>query len=146
MIDHDSVQIEPVYREAANRALIEIARNLRQKETTAEDILWAALRNRRLMKLKFRRQHPIANTTYVVDFLCYESRVVVELDGEIHRQQIEEDHIRQSALTNLGYTVLRFSNETVFKDLPFVLKQIALACQNPVVRNTPPLPEGEGQG
>ncbi|GIL14410.1 MAG: hypothetical protein BroJett038_31300 [Chloroflexota bacterium] len=72
------------YRAKASEVLVQIARELRQRETAAEDLLWECLRNRRLANLKFRRQHPVANTPYVVDFFCYDHRLVIELDGAQH--------------------------------------------------------------
>jgi very-short-patch-repair endonuclease len=83
--------------------MIQIARDLRQRQTSAEVILWEALRNRRLANLKFRRQHPIAQTAFVADFLCYEHRLVIELDGAIHETQRSEDRQRQQAIEDAGY-------------------------------------------
>ena len=62
--------------------LVERARELRKQQTPAEDLLWELIRNRQLADLKFRRQHQIGD--YVVDFYCYEARLVVEVDGDVH--------------------------------------------------------------
>jgi very-short-patch-repair endonuclease/type I restriction-modification system DNA methylase subunit len=145
------VRNEGRYREMASRALVQIARDLRQRETSAEQVLWECLRDRRLANLKFRRQHPVPQTTYVVDFFCYEHRLVVELDGEIHARQVEADRVRQQALEALGLRVLRFPNEMVFHDLTSVLAailQTALAsplpeAKEPDTRLAPPLPEAK---
>jgi hypothetical protein len=99
--------------------------------------------------MKFRRQHPIENTAYVVDFLCYEARLVIELDGGIHAAQAEMDALRQEAIEAQGYRVLRFSNERIQSDLETVLTEI-LRTLNPETLNPGPSPSGrreqEGEG
>ncbi|HUU45024.1 MAG TPA: endonuclease domain-containing protein, partial [Acidobacteriota bacterium] len=72
-----------------------------------ERLLWARLRNRRLDGIKFRRQHPIG--PFVVDFFCESCRLVVELDGDSHGTQVEEDSRRTLWLQRQGYRVVRFS-------------------------------------
>ncbi|MBI1258334.1 MAG: DUF559 domain-containing protein [Chloroflexi bacterium] len=101
----------------ASKAMVYIARDLRQRQTSAEVILWECLRNRRLSGLKFRRQHPIAETTYVADFFSYEHHLVIELDGSIHDLQQAADVERQYDIEALGYSVIRFRNEQIFSDL-----------------------------
>lgn len=112
------------YRDHAKVVMIKIAQDLRKRETTAEQLLWTALRNRQLAGLKFRRQHPIGETAYVVDFLCYECRLAIELDGEIHDFQREEDGDRQTAIESLDYHLIRFTNAQVQDDLEGVLQSI----------------------
>jgi very-short-patch-repair endonuclease len=124
----------------ASRAMVHLARDLRKQHTTAEAVLWEVLRGRRLGKLKFRRQQPIANTAYVADFLCYEAKLVIEIDGGIHATQVEDDAIRQSNIEAEGYHVIRFTNEQIYTDLENVLVQILQAA------SFPPRPEGEGTG
>ncbi len=116
------------YERIASKAMVQISRDLRQRQTPAEAIMWEALRNRRLNGLKFRRQHPIAETHYVVDFLCYEAGLVVEIDGDIHDQQQQADAQRQRHIESLGYTVMRFTNDQVYNDLQWVLATIAHAA------------------
>ena len=101
------------------------ARELRKETTEAEKILWAALRNRQLNNLKFRRQHPIMS--YVVDFYCAQAALIVELDGSIHNDidQKAYDKARQEELEEIGYRVIRFSNTQIEKDLNYVLFNIA---------------------
>jgi len=132
---------DAVWRARASEAMGQIAKDLRQRQTSAEVIMWEALRDRRLDGLKFRRQHAIANTAYVADFLCYEARLVVEIDGEIHESQRDEDVIRQRNIEAEGYTVLRFTNNQVYSDLESVLTEILTTA-----RGNSPLPEGEGPG
>ncbi len=121
--------------------MVYVARELRQRQTKAENILWEAIRNHHLANLKFRRQHPIAHTAFVADFLCYEHGLVIELDGEIHQTQRIEDRQRQQAIEDAGYHTIRFTNEQVLNHLQTVLTAILAACDA-----APPLPEGEGDG
>jgi very-short-patch-repair endonuclease len=87
------------------------ARELRRDDTRAEKIAWTLLKDRRLEGYKFRRQVPIEG--FIVDFYCHARKLIVELDGEIHaeQEQLERDRKRDARLHELGYTVLRFSNE-----------------------------------
>lgn len=101
---------------------IEEARELRRRDTPAEDVLWEFLRDRGLSGLKFRRQHPVG--PYIVDFCCPAQRLIVELDGDIHEEQREMDCVRQRRLEHAGYTVLRFSNLQVMNQTDFVLTEI----------------------
>jgi very-short-patch-repair endonuclease/formylglycine-generating enzyme required for sulfatase activity len=116
------------YREMASQVMVGIARELRQRETPVEELLWECLRDRRLAGLKFRRQHPVANTTYVVDFFCHEYKLAIELDGGIHADQQREDQWRQQALEDAGIRVIRFSNEAVFDNLEQVIIDIQRAA------------------
>lgn len=104
---------------------IRFAQRLRRNMTEAETVLWNAVRNRRCNNLKFRRQVPIA--WYVVDFLCMEKSLVVEVDGGIHNDQKQYDSEREEDLQNKGYKILRFTNEQVLHDLPAVLITISEA-------------------
>ncbi len=92
--------------------------------TPAEKQLWEALRNKQLDGLKFRRQHPVGN--FILDFYCPACKLVIEVDGKIHDRpsQINRDNARTAKLMEYGYTVLRFRNEQVMKDLPQVLAEI----------------------
>src|SRR5512145_348958 len=85
------------------RKMVEIAREFRKEPTEGEKILWGALRGKKLDGIKFRRQQPIGY--FVVDFYNSNYRLVVEVDGEIHDQQIEADKARQEILEALGLTV-----------------------------------------
>ncbi|MEO8613303.1 MAG: type ISP restriction/modification enzyme, partial [Chloroflexota bacterium] len=132
---------DAVLRAKASEAMTQIARDLRQRQTPAESILWETLRDRRLDNMKFRRQHAIENTAYVADFLCYEARLVIEVDGGIHEHQIENDAIRQANIEAQGYDVVRFSNAQILNDLENVLTTIVRTA-----RMKAPRPEGEGFG
>ena len=127
-----------------NKAMIQIARDLRQRQTPAEVIMWEALRDRRLADLKFRRQHPIPKTAYVVDFYCHSAKLVVEIDGGIHKNQQEDDAIRQANIEAEGYTVLRIKNEDVYTNLEDVLMQILDNALTNDALTLNPSPEGRG--
>jgi type I restriction enzyme R subunit len=87
------------------------------------------LRGRRLSGLKFRRQFPI--TPFIADFCCFELKLIVELDGEVHgeRPQAAHDENRDFYLHSLGYTILRFPNEQVFSAPESLLKTITDAAE-----------------
>lgn len=114
----------------------EKARKLRQTTTDAEELLWPALRSRRLAGYKFRRQHPILN--FIADFYCHEAALVVEIDGTIHDQadQAEYDASRTFVLAEHGIRVIRFTNDEVETAMPFVLQKI-LEC---LTNTSPPAP------
>ncbi|MCA9905762.1 MAG: DUF559 domain-containing protein [Anaerolineae bacterium] len=131
------------YRQWATQALVHIARDLRQRQTSPETLLWACLRDRRLAGIKFRRQHPVAKTAYVVDFFSYDHQLVIELDGGIHSTQIAADDQRQRELEALGLRVLRFPNDQLYADLETVLTLIAqTALASPVSNESLALGEG----
>jgi very-short-patch-repair endonuclease len=94
---------------------------MRRKPTPAEARLWEVFR-RRSRGLKFRRQFTIE--PFIVDFYCPQARLVVEVDGEIHQKQVEEDAVRQDFLERLGGRVVRFSNDEVMNALPNILRRI----------------------
>ena len=77
------------------------ARNLRQRQTDAEKARWRLLRNRTFEDTKFRRQHAIGR--YVVDFVCLDSKLIIELDGGQHALNEEADRKRTSELNGLGF-------------------------------------------
>ena len=97
----------------------DIRRELRKEPTEAEAFLWKILRGKNINGRKFRRQHSIEN--YIVDFCCAEEKLVIELDGKIHLNQKEMDFERDKRLKELGYNVLRFENERVFRELEKVV-------------------------
>ena len=97
------------------------ARNLRQNDQEAEYRLWSDLRNRRLNGYKFSRQIPLG--PYIVDFLCREQGLVVEIDGSQHAQS-RSDALRTHWLNAKGYAVIRFWNEEILKERRAVLETI----------------------
>ena len=108
--------------------------------TDAERLLWYRLRGRQCFGWKFRRQHEIDR--YIVDFVCSEARLIVELDGGHHAEQREDDAVRTRKLEALGYRVLRFWNNDVVQNSEGVLEAIMEALSS-VTPHPSPLPEGE---
>jgi len=115
------------------------ARTLRTTSTDAEHKLWYHLRARRLSGFKFRRQHPVP--PYVADFYCDELRLVIELDGSQHSEEI--DSTRTHALERQGLFVLRFWDNQVWQDTDAVLEAILTVARDRTLSPTPP-PMGEG--
>jgi very-short-patch-repair endonuclease len=101
------------------------ARQLRAQSTKPEDLLWDLLRNRRLGGAKFRRQAPFL--AYTVDFLCFEHKLIIELDGRQHAVERDYDAARTEEIERHGFTVLRFLNEAVLNDLDTVIAKIRQA-------------------
>jgi len=94
------------------------AKELRRDMTPAEKILWGKLRGNKL-GVHFRRQQIIAG--FIVDFYCHKAALVIELDGDIHDLQQEEDARREKVLSEMGLRIVRFRNEEVMKNLAGVL-------------------------
>jgi len=97
------------------------ARELRREMTSSEKLLWQELRSNKL-GVHFRRQQIIAG--FIVDFYCHKAALVVEVDGEIHDLQQEEDARREKALSEMGLKIVRFRNEEILNNLPIVVKRI----------------------
>ncbi|HSC96780.1 MAG TPA: DUF559 domain-containing protein [Burkholderiales bacterium] len=87
------------------------ARELRSNLTDAEQRLWQALKRRQIAGVKFRRQQPIG--PFIVDFVSFDSRIIVEVDGGHHAEQIHDDEIRARWFEGQSYRVLRFWNNDV---------------------------------
>ena len=98
------------------------ARGLRKNPTAAEKVLWGHLRFWQVDGHKFRRQQPVGN--YIVDFVCLEKRLIVEVDGGQHAEQGDYDARRDGWLRDQGFTVLRFWNNDVLSNLAAVSEKI----------------------
>lgn len=109
--------------EGASHLLFEKAKQLRKNMTAAEMCLWLYLRAG-INGFKFRRQHSIG--LYIADFYCHKVKLVVEVDGSIHKQdEIKDaDRIRETELAKWGNTVIRFTNEEVIQKPEDVIKVI----------------------
>ena len=105
----------------ADKPKVRFARTLRVEQTSAEDLLWAELRGRRL-GVKFRRQHPIDH--FILDFYCPARRLAVEVDGSSHEGRESHDRQRDEVLADLGIVVMRVTDEDVRRDLGGVLRRI----------------------
>jgi very-short-patch-repair endonuclease len=128
-----------------NLALVSKAKQLRQNMTDVERKLWRLLRSRQFEHLKFRRQYPIGR--YIVDFICVERKIIIELDGGQHAEN-KSDKIRDEWLKAEGYRVLRFWNNEMIENLEGVLQKILMTVSNPhqISSSNPhpiPLPERE---
>lgn len=102
--------------------LKQFARKLRKEQTDAERRLWWNLRNRQLDGWKFRRQFPIG--TYIVDFVCIDAKLIIELDGGQHSERREYDGQRTRELEKNGFVVLRFWNNDVLANCESVIEEI----------------------
>jgi very-short-patch-repair endonuclease len=114
------------------------ARALRHDPTEAEKLLWSQLRYWQIEGAKFRRQQPIGQ--YIVDFVCFERKVVIELDGGQHAEQINYDSERDSWLRSQGFFVLRFWNNEVLLNLSGVKETIQSNLKSTPFLN--PSPQG----
>jgi very-short-patch-repair endonuclease len=97
-------------------------RELRKNLTEAERLLWKNLRLRQIEGYKFRRQQPIGE--YIVDFVCFEKRLIVEVDGGQHAEEIAYDSKRDEWLKSQGFSILRFWNHQVSKEIEAVKERI----------------------
>ena len=121
-----------------SKQMIKFARALRRNANEAEKRLWYHLRARQL-DVKFRRQEPIG--PYIADFMSYESKLIVELDGGQHSAS-EQDIWRDQFFAELGFKTIRFWNFEVFENLDGVI----LTIQSKIAEQIKPSPSGEGLG
>ena len=119
------------------------SRHLRREMTVAEQRLWKGLRQRQMQNYKFRRQHPYVN--YVLDFVCLEARLVIEVDGGQHQERVDYDIKRTLWLEQQGFRVLRFWNNEVMNNLEEVLDVIWRTLNIRIQPPSQPSPwKGEG--
>jgi very-short-patch-repair endonuclease len=104
------------------------ARALRNNPTDVEKLLWRQLRMWQLDGYKFRRQQPLGN--FIVDFVCLDKRLIVELDGGQHAERSDDDANRDAWLSKQGFTVLRFWNNDVLKNVTTVTERIFETLKN----------------
>jgi very-short-patch-repair endonuclease len=104
-----------------------LQQTLRRNLTDAEQKLWRGLRGCQMAGCKFRRQHPFGN--YILDFVSLDARLVIEVDGGQHVDHIRQDKVRDEALTQAGFKVLRFWNNQVLNETAAVLDNIYLAIK-----------------
>lgn len=106
-------------------------RELRKRQTKAEEIFWNKVRNKQFKGLKFYRQYPLFSdllgkeTFYIADFYCHTNRLVVELDGRIHDRQREKDRLRDEVINDLGLKVVRIKNKEILENIEEVMKRIS---------------------
>jgi len=102
--------------------ILDKAKVLRKNMTDAEKVLWEKLKNKQVLKLRFRRQHPI--DIFIADFYCHTVRLLIELDGKIHKTQKEYDEGRTAEMEQFDIQVIRFRNEEIENDIENVIKKI----------------------
>ena len=110
-----------VTEQKVSKEKLQRAKELRREMTPAEKVLWEELRTNKL-GVHFRRQQIIAG--FIVDFYCHKATLVVEVDGDIHDLQHEEDAQREKALRELGLKIIRFRNDEVLNNLRTVVEKI----------------------
>lgn len=132
-----SLSHEPRLHEIAKQR----CRDLRKRQTKAEAIFWAAVRDRKFLQLKFYRQHPLffdylgKETFFIVDFYCHERKLVVEIDGKIHDYRKDHDELRTFIINLLGHAVVRFRNEEIENNLHEVLERLKTSIIQPPIES-----------
>ena len=111
---------EPSHRPVP-KPLRQFAKNMRHKPTDAEAAIWRLLRDRRLSTFKFRRQVPFKN--YILDFVCFDKRLVIEIDGSQHAES-QRDVVRDAILSAEGFSIARYWNNDVLQQPTSVLEDI----------------------
>ena len=116
------------------------AKVLRKNFTDTERLLWKYLRSKQIGGYKFRRQEPVGS--YVVDFVCQEKRIVIEVDGGQHSTERKRDNERDKWLKGQGYKVLRFWNNEVSANIEGSIKSNTRLFESP---SPYPSPQGRGK-
>ena len=119
----------------------QIRDELKKNPTEAEIIIWEYLKNKKTGH-KIRRQHIVDN--FIADFICLPKKLIIEIDGKIHKFQKEYDQMRTERLTELGFQIIRFTNDEVKTDPIKVYTQIKQILNNLIDPDSPPL-EGPGE-
>ena len=111
------------------------AKTLRLNMTDAEKLLWERLRRKQILGLHFRAQHPI--DIFIADFYCHKIKLVIEVDGGIHKTEEQKQHDigRTAEMEEYEITVIRFTNEEVFNSLDEVVQKIKTVCRE-MLKNT----------
>lgn len=115
------------------------ARTLRNNLTDTERCLWSRLKRKQINGHKFRRQFPLG--PYIVDFVCLEARLIIEVDGGQHAEQTQKDELRDKWLISQNFHVLRFWDNDVPRETDVVVETIVQALKN---TPTPALPRKGG--
>ena len=97
---------------------------LRKNMTVAELVLWKKLKDTSVFNTKFRRQHPVG--IFIVDFYCHEYKLVIEIDGEIHMDETQNEYDlgRTAELEKYGFRVIRFTNNQILFNIDSVINKI----------------------
>jgi len=119
--------------------LLPLAKRMRREPTDAERKLWSILRAKRLVGWKFKRQQQIDH--YIVDFVCFSARLIVEADGSQHAENLT-DEARTAYLEGQGFNVLRFWNTDILTNSDGVATAILAALETPLPNPSPARGEG----
>ena len=113
----------------AKPIIFERAKAMRENMTRAEKAVWDLLKEKKVLGLRFKPQHPI--DIFIADFYCHPLKLVVEIDGGVHisEDQIEYDIGREAELDRFGIKVIRYTNEEVETDITHVQNEIELICK-----------------
>ncbi len=113
--------------------ITDVVRDLRERQTKAEEMLWQRVRSNQL-GVKIVRQQPILCRLngqmkfFAADFCCRRKKIIIEVDGKIHETQQNQDKLREELLQKEGYTVIRFKNIEIEQDMENVLQKIKKIC------------------
>lgn len=117
------------------------ARNQRKNPTEAEEFFWQKVRGKKIEGYKILRQHPIQHDEvrgfpkhFFPDFYCAKRKLIIEIDGGIHKKQVEYDKKREGILIDMGYSIIRFRNEAVLKNW-IVVKTELIKKLNSLAKN-----------
>jgi very-short-patch-repair endonuclease len=116
----------------AKPVTMETARLLRKRMTSSENILWEKVKGKKILGLRIRAQHPIE--FYIADLYCHAARLVIEIDGEIHSEQVEYDDGREAEIEKFGIKIIRFKNDEVNSDIENILKKIETVIKGRIKR------------
>ena len=122
--------------------LLKNAKVLRKNMTDAERILWQQLRAKRFIGFKFKRQQPFGR--YIVDFVCFDAKLIIELDGGQHQDAAEQDVMRDSWLKAQGFSVLRFWNNEFLQNRAGCLEKVLEELEAATLSLNPSPLKGEG--
>lgn len=107
---------------------LQFAKELRKRQTEAEEIVWKEIRNRKFLGLRFKRQFIVEG--FIVDFYCDEFALAIEIDGKIHEKQKEYDEWRQKIIESNNVSFIRVKNEEVFQNIGILFDKIKEFVKN----------------
>ncbi len=126
--------------EGLRQVAVAQSRELRKIQTIAEKTLWDQLKEKKFCELKVRRQHPVfyednfRTSFFIADFYIYSKKLIIEVDGEIHKHRNVYDSKRDQILRNLGYNIIHIRNDEIFSDIKNVLSELRLFIESIQVR------------
>lgn len=139
LVGEEGARRAAVGRRGGTRDLLPLAKRMRREPTEAEAKLWSMLRAGRLGGLKFKRQEQLGD--YIVDFVCFGSRLIIEADGSQHAENAS-DAARDAWMQAQGFRVIRFWNNDILENPEGVASVILDAAQPPLPNPSPARGEG----